>query len=349
MSMTKAFPAASDGSVFFANHCAELHHLWNTRTRQNGTSSFYNRLLDSELISAQFFADYQAYDRLLYVATKRLKEEAGQPDAYLFAAKVFSSTHRFSDASIALKQAQSMGCSEDVARSIQLALDQAMGQNIDALIDERRAMCKENPNISNLLALGGLSASLGEYKEAENLFTSAFSVNANLSPLGYAWASFQLGILFAETIDKPDLEQAKSWYTRALDYLPSYTAAAIHLAEIKIGEGDYSEAETLLQSVEKSGEPEVFWRSAELKQKTGQSMDATASLQSAYKMYLDLLSRHQLAFADHATEFLIETDLDYQLALELAFVNLDNRKTKRAYELVYQASVHAAQHELTSI
>ena len=51
-----------------------------------------------------------------------------------------------------------------------------------------------------------------------------------------------------------------------------------------------------------------------------------------------LLSRHLLAFADHAAEFYLGSGGDVRRALELARVNFANRPTARAFELFADAS-----------
>jgi tetratricopeptide (TPR) repeat protein len=146
-------------------------------------------------------------------------------------------------------------------------------------------------------------------------------------------------VLWGELVPEPDTARAAQWYKRAIDYLPSYTKARIHLAEIYLSQGRLSEAEALLAPAVSSGDPEVQWRLADVKAAQGKAPDGEAHLQAARSQFDFLLERHLLAFADHGAEFYAGSGNDLRRALDLARVNIANRPTLRAFEQAYAVAV----------
>ena len=180
---------------------------------------------------------------------------------------------------------------------------------------------------------------MGLYQEAEHSYLSAIAQDREHSPFGLAWACFQLGVLFGETLTPADQKAAQYWYEKAMAYLPAYTHARVHLAELHLDAGQFELALKLLQPIKDSADPEVSWRLAQLYEKTGQAHEASHHLARTQHIFEQLLTHHELAFADHAVDFYLEEGDDPDKALQLALLNLDNRATLRAFEL----SVEAAQ------
>lgn len=156
---------------------------------------------------------------------------------------------------------------------------------------------------------------------------------------GVAWACFQLGVLWGEAHESCDIEKASFWYAKAVSYLPGYSHASVHLAEIYIENGDYKEAQHLLSSVIENDDPEVRWRMSDLFASKGDLQTANTELAIAKSMYDHLLSKHRLAFADHAAEFYLDSGNDPEKALQLSMCNFNNRPTPRAYDLATQAAL----------
>jgi hypothetical protein len=86
---------------------------------------------------------------------------------------------------------------------------------------------------------------------------------------------------------------------------------------------------------------------SELLATEGNTQASADELDVATFMYEDLLSRHELAFADHAAEFYLGSGHDPQRALQLATANLVNRKTVRAYTLAIEAAEASGEIELS--
>ena len=145
-----------------------------------------------------------------------------------------------------------------------LAIDQATGENLPAVLAARRERAAKPGAWAELLPLGALLADLGEFDEAESTYLRALREYPDVSPFALAWACFQLGVLWGECIPWPQPQRAAQWYRSAIDYLPCYVKARVHLAEICLDDGDAAAAHELLEPVLASGDPEVHWRMADV-------------------------------------------------------------------------------------
>lgn len=338
-------PTATNGTIFYRNFRSSLEQAWRNMLSMSDTRQI-EEIIKIELMNVQFFADYDALDRLLFLSAKWDQSALDNKALLKYSAQVLAASHRFDLAANRLEELKKAGLYDQDAQAIERSINQARGQKISSVLDERRLLCEQDPRMSHFIAYGNLLAELEEFEQANAAFMKSFDANARLSPVGYAWASFELGKLWGEKMPEPDLEKAQFWYETALNYLPNYVHAAVHLAEIQMGRQDYHAATRMLDSVAATNEPEVFWRKAELLERSGRLEDAQRELKVAYQRYQQLLAKHELAFADHAVEFLIATNLNPQQALVLAMANRDNRPTQRAFELVYLAAGQAAVSEL---
>ena len=124
-----------------------------------------------------------------------------------------------------------------------------------------------------------------------------------------------------------------SWYRRALAYLPDYTKARVHLAEVCSYRGCFCEAEALLLPALSRSEPEVRWRLGDALIAQGRVEEGRIHLEAARCGFNRLLEARLLAFADHAAEFYRGSGNDPRRALELARANAVNRPTRRSIGL----------------
>ena len=85
-------------------------------------------------------------------------------------------------------------------------------------------------------------ADLGEFDEADRTYVEALRTYPDVSPFAPAWVSFQLGVLWGECAPAPDAERAAKWYRTAIEYLPTYVKARVHLAEIHLDNGHSRDA-----------------------------------------------------------------------------------------------------------
>ncbi len=295
-------------------------------------------ILAGETIRSQFFGDHSALDRLVKLSESVINFQPDRSTSFLLAAQVDSTRHLFQSAISNLKTADALGADKASITRLSLSINQALECNVQSVIEERRELAATNNVVEDWVPLGALYAEIGMYEEAQSAYLNALKCNTALSPLGPAWTCFQLGFLWGELTNEPDTEAAAYWYAKAIDYLPAYTHAAVHLAEICLDNNELNQAEILLNSVSSSGDPEVRWRLADLHSKRGDTLAQEKELGLASMMYEDLLSRHELAFADHAAEFYLSSGKNLTRARQLALMNLENRKTTRAYGLAIEAA-----------
>jgi hypothetical protein len=152
--------------------------------------------------------------------------------------------------------------------------------------------------------------------------------------------------LFGETLELAQPATALYWYEQALSYMPLYTHARVHLAELHLDAGRLDNALKLLLPIQNSEDPEVSWRLAQLYAQKGEAHEASQHLARTGRSFDYVLGRHELAFADHAVDFYLEEGDNPEKALQLAMLNLDNRATLRAFELSHEAALACRQQTL---
>src|SRR5262249_26941135 len=147
-------------------------------------------------------------------------------------AQVASMTHRFADARRYLADAALDGPPSADIRRLQLNIDQACGVNLDKVLDARRELARASGRLEDLVALGALLADLREFADADRTCRQAFRACRDVSPFPFTWVCFQLGVLWGDLVPQPETAHAARWYQRAIECLPGYTKARVHLAEI---------------------------------------------------------------------------------------------------------------------
>ena len=333
-----ALPAATDSALALINHESILDRCWQTIELHPDRLGIAAKLIDEEYRRSHFLGDAGALDRLLVLSDTLLQQSARSGEAYLLAAQIASLVHKFADAKLYLVQASDLAADAQSILRQQLSIDHATGHNWKGVFETRLRLSEQSPNLQNLFALGALYAEMGLYQEAKNSYLSAIAQDREHSPFSLAWACFQLGVLFGETLTPADTQAAQYWYEKAMAYLPAYTHARVHLAELHLDAGRFDVALNLLQPIQDSADPEVSWRLAQLHEKSGQTHEANHHLARAKSIFEQLLTHHALAFADHAVDFYLEEGDDPDKALKLALLNLDNRPTLRAFELSFEAA-----------
>ena len=338
-----ALPAATDGAVAVINHESILDRCWQTIDLHPDRLGIAAQLIDEEYRRSHFLGDASALDRLLTLSDTLLQQCAESGEAYVLAAQIASLVHKFDQAAQYLVQAKKLGASAHGLLRQQLAIDHAIGHNWKDVFDTRLRISVQSPNLQNLVALGALYAEMGLYPEAERSYLRAIAEDREHSPFSLAWACFQLGVLFGETLEPAQPASAQYWYEQALSYMPPYTHARVHLAELHLDAGRLDTALNLLLPIQDSEDPEVSWRLAQLYEQKGEVHKTSHYLARTLKSFERLLSGHVLAFADHAVDFYLEEGDNPAKALQLALLNLDNRATLRAFELSHEAALACEQ------
>ena len=334
-------PTVTQGHIAILNHESALAHYWSVLSQWPERPGTVLQIVEEENKRSQFFADVSALDRLVALCMARCATYPERPETHILAARTASMRHHFDQASTHVYTAQKLGAAADEIEEIRLTLDQATGASPEALLTARKAYAGQRPSLQNLVRLAALYAEHCEIELAEQTYLQALASYNELSPFPLAWICFQLGMLWGETAPNTDTEQATYWYQQALAYLPGYTHASVHLAEIYLDAGDHTQALALLHANVQSGDPEVFWRLEQIAYSQGNTQEAQSYHALAADTYERLLTRHALAFADHAAEFYLSEgnqEQELQRGFYLAKLNLSNRSTLRAFELTYEGA-----------
>lgn len=333
--------AMTDGGIAIVNLQSARQRSWNRFWRapeQPGTAEL---IVEQEQLTTQFVGDLSAFDRLEMLANELARAEPESGRSLLVAAQVACSTHRFAEARASAAQARARGAESDAIDRLMLSINQATGENLRSVLAARRERAAQPGRWEERIPLGALLADLGRFDEAEKTYLDALRDYPDVSPFAPAWVCFQLGALWGETVPEPQPDRAADWYRRAVDILPCYVKARVHLAEIYLERGQTVEACELLTPVLDCGDPEVAWRLADVAQAAGDGAESSRFLTAARSGFEALLSKHPLAFADHGAEFYAGSGGDALRAYELAQLNLANRPTRRAFEQAHLTALAA--------
>jgi len=333
-------PFATDGEIAAINLESARRGAWVRFAQDPRLPGVAEAIVDNERLASQFLGDLDVLDRLDRLALQfaRADESSRAP---LVQAEVASTAHRFDDARLYLARAVRMGAPREAIERQVLAIDQACGVELDAVLAARHGFAMASGRLEDLVPLGAVLADLERFAEADAVYRQAFSSYDDVSPFPLAWACFQLGMLWGEVVPVPDPDLAALWYRRAIAYLPGYVKARVHLAEICASQGRTGDAEALLLPALSSRDPEVRWRLADVLIAQGRFEEAERQLDAARSGFDQLLEGHLLAFADHAAEFYAGSGNDRRRAIKLARTNVANRPTRRAVKQAHAIAVIA--------
>jgi tetratricopeptide (TPR) repeat protein len=333
----------TDGAIAVNNLESARRRSWSQFWRDPQRPGIAEYIVEQEQFTAQYVGDLSALERLDTLVHQLDRVSADKMRTALIHAQVASMGHRFEEARVYLAQAEAHGAPQADVNRLKLSIDQACGTNLESVLQERRKMAAESERLEDLVPLGGLLADLREFDEADSVYRRALNRYEDVSPFAVAWVCFQLGALWGELVPDPQPERAACWYQKAIEYLPCYVKARVHLSEIYLHSGRVTEAEALLVPAISSGDPEVNWRLADVLGAMERPEEAEAQMQAARSGFETLLGKYLLAFADHGAEFYSGSGNNSRRAFELAMVNLANRPTLRAFEQAYEAAVAAGE------
>lgn len=341
------FPLATAGDIAVNNLESARQQAWSRFWQQPGRPGIAEYIVEQEHLAAQFLGDMSAFDRLEHLVDYLTYANVDPARTALINAQVVSMTHRFADAKKFLGQARVVEVLPEAANRLSLSIDQACGTQLDRVLKARRKAAASG-RLEDLVPLGALLADLGEYTEADEIYQRAIKEYQDVSPFALAWVCFQLGVLWGELVPEAQPSRAALWYEKAVEYLPAYVKARVHLSEIYLDEGRVDDAEALLLPAIPSGDPEVSWRLADVMLARDRFADAQSQLQFARSGFETLLKKHLLAFADHGAEFYSGSGDDAGRAFELAKINVANRPTLRALEQLHGTAIDAGKPDLAA-
>jgi tetratricopeptide (TPR) repeat protein len=327
-----AGPIATDGEIAAINLESARHGAWKRFLADPRCAGRAEAIVDQEQQAAQFLGDLDALARMEMAADYLACVDGSSSQTALVQAQVASAVHRFADARRHLEQARLHGAPPALVDRQMLCIDQACGNRLDTVLDARHSLAAASGRLEDLVPLGAVLADIEQFDEADRVYRQALDAYDDVSPFPLAWACFQLGVLWGELATASDTDRAACWYRRALEYVPQYVKARVHLAEICADEGRLAQAEALLVPALVSGDPEASWRLADVLALQGDPDAAATQLEAARSRFEELLARHPLAFADHAAEFYAGSGGDPRRAVALARANAANRPTRRALD-----------------
>jgi tetratricopeptide (TPR) repeat protein len=341
------FPLATAGDIAVNNLESARQQAWSRFWQAPGRPGIAEYIVEQEHLAAQFLGDMGAFDRLDHLVNHLTRADVDPGRTALLNAQVVSMTHRFADAKAFLGQARMVGMMPEAANRLSLSIDQACGTGLETVLAARREAAASG-RLEDLVPLGALLADLGEYNEADEIYQRAIKEYKDVSPFALAWVCFQLGVLWGELVPETQSSRAALWYQKAVEYLPAYVKARVHLSEIYLDEGRVEDAEALLLPAIASGDPEVSWRLADVMLAKDRFAEAQTQMESARSGFEALLKKHLLAFADHGAEFYSGSGGDAGRAFELASINVANRPTLRAFEQLHSIAIDAGKPGLAS-
>ncbi|MDM0075551.1 tetratricopeptide repeat protein [Variovorax sp. J2P1-59] len=334
---------ATDGVIAAINLRSTLAQSWNRFWQAPLRPGIAECVIEQEQLHAQFLGDLDAYGRLEQLAGHLLRMDPDSARSALVDGQVAASTHRFADARACLSRARDRGCPALAAERLEMSIDQACGESLEDLLGRRLRLVRQSGRLEDWVPLGSLLADLGDFDEAERAYCRALGAYRDVSPFAVAWVCFLLGTVWGERVAEPKYERAARWYAKAIDCLPGYVKARVHLAEIRSAEGRSAQARALLAPALASGDPEVSWRLSDVAIAQGRPGEAHTLSEAARSGFERLLAKHPLAFADHAAEFYAGSGNDARRAFELTGIDLANRPTLRAFEKAHAAALEAGE------
>jgi len=334
-------PLATSGEIAVINLESSLQQSWGRFWHSPERLGVAEYIVEQEQMKLQFLSDAASLDRLDALVECFAHSDAEPMRIALLQAQVSSTKHHFSEARAHLESIDAFGPIPPAVNRLLLSIDQACGNSLGAVLEARRQTAAESGHLEDLVPLGALLADLREFDEADRVYEQAFRSYQNVSPFALAWVCFQLGALWGELVPEPQPDRAKTWYSRAIEYVPGYVKARVHLSEIHLEHNMIGDAEALLTPVLVSGDPEVDWRLADVMIARDKISEGRRYLESASRGFEALLDKHFLAFADHGAEFYSGSGDDPGRAFELAGANLANRPTLRAFEQAYETALCA--------
>jgi len=281
------------------------------------------------LMRARYLADYAALERGAAFADA----PATDAPSLLRRARARAAVHRFTAALADLDAAQRLGADGATTFRARVPIRIAQGA-ADEVIPALELAAAREPGFSSASALATAYAGAGRYAQADEQFQAALDALDTTSPFPYAWLCFARGTMWAEQAGDPD--RGATHLRRALDYLPGFVAARLHLAEIDARRGAVADAAAGLARIADSGDPEVLALLGQL-HAAGDPARGAREIAAARARFEELLSRQPLAFADHAAEFYLGAGADPERAWRLASANYAERKTERARQLLERA------------
>jgi tetratricopeptide (TPR) repeat protein len=324
----------TDGTIALLNLRAQIDGL--ERDVRIGHASIESRVGLIDLITLRglilgHIADYQRADEM---AEQLVRDAATDGTAFFARARTRAVFHRFTDALEDIDRAERLGLDAEATNRDRAAIFQALGRYDEALAIRKEA-ADRRASFENVAALVGLYAERGDSDAAERLDAESRRRYRGVSPFPLALLEFQLGLMW---MNQGRLDEARTSFDAARRRVPAYAPAQGHLAEVEAELGETESAVARLHSLAASSDdPDYPAQLARILRDAGCAHEFRHWSRLAAARYDELVASHPEAFADHAAEFWLAAGADPDKALPLARMNIEIRKTPRAYDLLARA------------
>ncbi len=320
--------------IAVGNLDASIESLRVRLARQPNNLEAHLALVERLLTRTAYLGSYDDFQEADDVSARALARYPDDARAIMQRAGYLGAVHRFVEARERLDEAQAAGAEASELERARLVVDLALGVAPASLLPRAHALVGESETFSRLTTLASVLGAAGHYEDADATYMRALARYRDVSPFALAWVSFTRGVMWGEAADRPDL--ALVLYRDAVQRLPQYVVANVHLSELEASAEAIERLERIPDSV---GDPEPGGR---LSQRLSESdPDRASELQArSAARYDTLLARHREAFLDHGAEF-FAAGADPERGLALALENVELRNVPRAYLVAIGAALAA--------
>jgi tetratricopeptide (TPR) repeat protein len=322
--------ALTNGTVALLNLQAQIEGLEPHATTVESRAA----LVDLIILRGLILGRISDYERAAQLADRLVQDAPVDSVAFGARARTRAVFHRFAGALDDLDRAERLSPEHAAADEERAKILQALGRYKEALAIYEKA-ADRHWRFQDGAALAGLWAERGDGDAAERLYVDSQLSYSGVSPFPLALLDFQLGAMWMR---QGRINEARTCFKAAIRRVPAYAPAQGHLAEIEAELGEPEAALARLYPLAiSSDDPDYAAQLARILAEMGRTDASRAWRQLAAARYDELIAAHPEAFADHAAEFWLVSGNDPEKALRLAKLNLQVRKTPRAYELLTQA------------
>ena len=327
-------PQLTDGTIAVLNLQAQIEVLDRDVGLGNATTESRAGLIELITLRGLILGRIADYERATEIAEQLVRDAPTDGEAFIARAQTHAVFHRFTDALDDVDRAEQLSVAAETTNRERAAIFQALGRYDEALAIRGEA-AQRRANFENLAALVGLYADQGEIEAAERVYADSRLQYRGVSPFPLALLDFQLGLAW---IAEGRLEDARTSFDAARRAVPAYAAAQGHLAEVEAELGEIESAVARLYSlVVSSDDPDYAAQLARILEGAGRAPESRYWRRLAAARYDQLVASYPEAFADHAAEFWLAAGANPGKAFRLARMNVEVRKTPRAYDLLAQA------------
>jgi tetratricopeptide (TPR) repeat protein len=327
-------PPATDGTIALLNLQAQIDSLEPDVTLGNATIESRVCLVELITLRGLILGHIADYDWAAEIAEQLVRDAATDGRAFIARARTRAVFHRFTDALDDVDRAERLSIDAETTNPERAAIFQALGRYDEAFAIREEAADRRD-SFENVAALVGLYSELGENDAAERLYAQSRRRYRGVSPFPLALLDFQLGLMW---MNKGRLDDARTSFDAARRRVPAYAPAQGHLAEVEARLDEIESAVGRLYSLAASSDdPDYAAQLARILGDAGRVHESRRWSRLAAARYDELVATHPEAFADHAAEFWLAAGANPDKALPLARMNIEIRKTPRAYDLLARA------------